>query len=548
MRSINLALLAVLTASVGIASAQTNNAQKIYPTPASRNEGSDAWFREGALAAANNGANKAKAKNIILFVGDGMSLPTVTAARIYAGQQRGESGEENRLSWENFPHTALSKTYNTNSQTPDSAGTMTAMITGVKTKIGFVGIGPEVDRGDCTSSQKNKLVSLLSLAERAGLSTGIVTTTRLTHATPAATYAHSPDRDWERDTQLPEKAVQAGCADIARQFVEFNEGNGIEVAMGGGRRMFSPVDVVDPENDALPSERLDGRNLIAEWSSKNPQGRYVWNNKQLAEAVSAKAPRILGLFENDHMQYEADRANDIGGEPSLAEMTEAAIKTLRQNKNGFFLMVEAGRIDHAHHSSNAKRALVDTVAMADAVAKAAELTSDKDTLILVTADHSHVMSFAGYPVRGNAILGKVVGGSGEGVTKEYASDATGLPYTTLSYANGPGYHGATDQQAEGPKTFPHLVSGAQSADGRSNLMDVDTEHLDYLQESTMPLSSETHGGDDVGIWAQGPGASAVRGSVEQNVIFHILLQSNPRLRSYMCKNVGCEKGVPIKRP
>ena len=80
------------------------------------------------------------------------------------------------------------------------------------------------------------------------------------------------------------------------------------------------------------------------------------------------------------------------------------------------------------------------------------------------------------------------------------------------------------------------------------MTDVDTEHLDYLQESTLPLSSETHGGDDVGIWARGPGAEAVRGSLEQNVIFHNLLQSSPQLRRYMCKNVGCVKGVPVVRP
>jgi alkaline phosphatase len=537
---------AALTFSTATVVGAATTEQKIYLTPAARDESSNGWFREGALTAATQGANKAKSKNIILFVGDGMSIPTVAAARIYAGQLRGESGEENRLSWENFPHTALSKTYNTNSQTPDSAGTMTAMVTGVKTKIGMLSVGPEANRGDCKASLENPLISLLSIAERSGLATGIVTTTRLTHATPAATYSRSPDRDWERDTELTSSAVENGCRDIARQFVEFNEGDGIEVAMGGGRRMFFPVDVSDPEDESLPSERLDGRNLPAEWQQKNPSGRYVWNKQLLDEAMKNKAPRILGLFKNDHMNYEADRRKDK--EPSLAEMTTAAIQTLQRNKNGYFLMVEGGRIDHAHHSSNAKRALIDTIAFSDAVAAAAKLTSDSDTLIVVTADHSHVMSFAGYPIRGNSILGKVIGGSGEGVSKEYAKDATGLSYTTLSYANGPGYHGATDQQPEGPKKFPHLVSGAQSANGRSDLNDVDTEHLDYLQESTMPLGSETHGGDDVGIWARGPGASAVRGSVEQNVIFHILLQSQPRLRSYMCKNVGCEKGVPVVRP
>jgi alkaline phosphatase len=251
------------------------------------------------------------------------------------------------------------------------------------------------------------------------------------------------------------------------------------------------------------------------------------------------------------MQYEHDRPKDRAGEPSLAEMTRGAIERLRGNPQGFVLLVEGGRIDHAHHSGNAHRALTDTIAFSEAVAVAASMTSADDTLILVTADHSHTMTFAGYPVRGNAILGKVKGSSGEGSNPSgYATDATGQTYTTLSYANGPGHAGATDQQPEGPKTFPHEVSGYQRAvDGRPNLADVDTEHPDYMQESMIPLSSETHGGDDVGIWARGPGADAVRGTIEQNVIFHILLQATPKLRERLCKAQLCNAdGVPVELP
>ena len=90
-----------------------------------------------------------RAKNVILFIGDGMSLTTVTAARILEGQRKGGPGEENRLAWEDFPDTALSRTYNTNSQTPDSAGTASAMATGVKTRLGVLGIGQQAPRGDC---------------------------------------------------------------------------------------------------------------------------------------------------------------------------------------------------------------------------------------------------------------------------------------------------------------------------------------------------------------------------------------------------------------
>src|SRR5690606_29268876 len=127
--------------------------------------------------------------NVIVFLGDGMSLPTVAAARILEGQRKGGSGEENRLSWENFPATALSKTYNTDAQTPDSAGTMTAITTGVKSHMGAIGVYAG-DRNDCAGSLGKQAQTWLELADAAGMATGIVTTARISHATPAATYAH----------------------------------------------------------------------------------------------------------------------------------------------------------------------------------------------------------------------------------------------------------------------------------------------------------------------------------------------------------------------
>ena len=507
------------------------------------------WFRAGAAQAAERSAMSGKAKNVILFVGDGMSLATVSAARILDGQRKGGPGEENALSWEGFPHTALSKTYNTDTQTPDSAGTMTAMATGVKTRSGVLGIGQDAARGDCAGSLRTPLLSLWQLAASTGLATGVVTTTRVTHATPAATFTHSPDRNWENDSEMLSATDAAACADIARQLIESPYGNGLDVLMGGGRGSFLPATERDPEYDDMTGLRLDGRDLVAEWKRRRPDGHYVWNAAQFAEAPKDKP--MLALFESTHMQYEHDRPKDKGGEPSLAEMTRGAIERLRGNPLGFVLLVEGGRIDHAHHSGNAHRALTDTIALSEAVAVAASMTSADDTLIMVTADHSHTMTFAGYPVRGNAILGKVKGSSGEGSNPSgYATDATGQTYTTLSYANGPGHAGATDQQPEGPKTFLHEVSGYQKAvDGRPNLADIDTEHPDYMQESMIPLSNETHGGDDVGIWARGPGAEAVRGTIEQNVIFHILLQATPKLRERLCKAQLCNAdGVPVELP
>ena len=506
------------------------------------------WFRAGAATAHNHGAGREHARDIILFIGDGMSLPTVAAARIYEGQLHGGPGEENQLSFERFPHTALSKTYETDSQTPDSAGTMTAMMTGVKTRAGVLSVGAAGARGDCAAARSAPLVTLLELAETAGLSTGVVTTTRVTHATPAATYAHTPERNWERDSELSETAVASGCPDIARQLVDFNLGDGIDVVMGGGRSNFLPAGAADPEYATAPGARLDGHDLVAEWKARHPDGRYVWNKAQLDALDPMRDRRILGLFEPEHMHYEHDRGSDAAGEPSLADMTRSAIRSLKGNSKGFFLMVEGGRIDHAHHAGNAFRALTDTVAFSDAVRAATEATSEADTLIIVTADHSHTLTFVGYPKRGNPILGKVSGSSGEDINPGLATDSLGLPYTTLAYANGPGYAGATDQQGEGPKRFEHPVSGAEPANGRPDLRNVDTEDPDYLQESTLPTGSETHGGDDVGVWARGPGADAVRGSIEQNVIFHVMVQSQPDIVRLLCRLGDCEGGIPLRQP
>ncbi|CAG2092683.1 alkaline phosphatase [Xanthomonas arboricola pv. juglandis] len=505
------------------------------------------WYRSGAARAAGNGAMAGRARNVILFLGDGMSLTTVAAARILDGQRKGGPGEENLLSWEQFPATAFSKTYNTDSQTPDSAGTMTAITTGVKTHMGAIGVSSG-NRSDCADSLGKGLLSWLQLADSAGMATGIVTTTRLTHATPAATYAHSPDRNWENDTDLPESARTAGCQDIAQQLLSSARfGRGPQVVLGGGRSQFQTVQERDPEYDDKVGLRLDGRDLVAEWKQAHPQGAYVWNEQQLQAATGA--PALLGLFEPDHMQFDHDRNRTPQGEPSLTEMTRTAIQSLSRDPNGFVLMVEGGRIDHANHAGNAYRALDETVSLSDAVRTAVQ-TAPPDTLIIVTADHSHTLNFVGYPVRGNPILGKVRGTGGEeGDRSQLATDLAGQPYTTLSYANGPGYTGASNAQPAGPKKYPHEPSNSEPAAGRPDLTHVDTEAPSYMQESLVPTKSESHGGEDVGIWATGPGSAAFRGTLEENVIYHVIVQATPRLRERLCKAGTCDSaGVPVELP
>jgi len=485
------------------------------------------WYLQGEKATEEALINVRKAisnsrrhaKNIILFVGDGMGVSTVTAARIYDGQLKGKTGEENRLFFETFPYQAMSKTYNTNQQTPDSAGTMTAMMTGMKSKAGVISIGQSMTRGDCSNIAGNTLTTALEHAEVIGMSTGIVSTARLTHATSAATYAHVPERGYEDDRDISKMRNVAGCKDIASQLIDLKDryGDGLEVALGGGRKNFiKRIEGADPEEGGK-GERKDGRDLTAEWLADYPNSSYVWNQAQFNKVDVASTDHLLGLFNMSHMEYEEDRiVNDTGGEPSLSEMTEKAIEILEKNEKGFFLQVEAGRIDHAHHAGNAQRALRDTVEYANAVKKAYEMTDSNDTLIIVTADHSHVFTIAGYPTRGNPILGKVIANDSAGnpdSTFKLADDA--LPYTTLGYTNGLGF---ADLEIGGDtrKNEP------SSAGARVDLTHIDTKSQGFHQEAMVPLKSETHAAEDVAIYASGPGASLFQGTVEQNVIFHVM--------------------------
>lgn len=488
------------------------------------------WFEAGRQAVVENRHDRGirhtqRAKNVILFVGDGMGVSTVTAARILEGQLRGRDGEYNRLSFEEFPYLAHSVTASANQQTSDSAPTAVAMVTGIKTNDGAISVDQTIarDEADAAVTAAKSVLTILERAEQRGMSTGVVTTTRVTHATPAVNYAHIANRDWESDVALPPGAT---VKDIARQLLEFPHGNGVEVVLGGGRSNFRPATAVDPEYPAKKGHRTDGRDLTAEWTARFPRSSYIWNRAQFDAVDPAKVDHLLGLFEHSHMKYEADRAGDAAGEPSLAEMTRKAIQVLSRNLRGFYLMVEAGRIDHAHHAGNAYRALTDTIALSEAVEVARAMTHERETLIIVTADHSHTLTIAGYPSRGNPILGKADSGLGLLGAPGIARDSLGLPYTTLGYMNGPGGWTGGGTRREFDPAHERYTGNIPFTGPRPDLTHVDTTKPDYLQESAIPtMHAETHGGEDVAIYGVGPGAWLLRGTLEQNVIYHVMAEA-----------------------
>ncbi|XP_005996827.1 alkaline phosphatase, tissue-nonspecific isozyme [Latimeria chalumnae] len=441
--------------------------------------------------ALNHQHNTNVAKNVVLFLGDGMGLATVTAARILKGQMKNKLGEETLLTMETFPHVALSKTYNIDLQVPDSAGAATAFLCGVKANSGTVGVSAAAFNGICTSQFGNEVTSILKWAKDTGKSVGVVTTTRVQHASPAAAYAHSVNRRWYTDSNVPAAAKKEGCRDIAYQLV-FN--TDIDVIMGGGRKYMTAKGTPDPEyplDFRSRGTREDGLDLVTEWQ-RNKTGKvahYVWN-KQDFDAVNANTTDyLLALFEPSDMKYEQDRNPEK--DPSIVEMTEKAIQILQRNPKGFFLFVEGGRIDQGHHAGKASQALHEAVMLDNAIQKAIELTSEEDTLTVVTADHSHAFIFGGQPLRGNPILGK---------SSLFATDF--MPYTTLLYGNGPGFKISNDK--------------------RPDIQKVNTASKDYLQQAAVPLDSETHGGEDVAIFARGPMAHLFHGVQEQNYIAHVM--------------------------
>ncbi len=451
----------------------------------------DPYYKAGEAALARQLAvvpNTGKAKNVILFLGDGMGISTVTAGRIYDGQLKGVDGESNSLAFEKLSYAALSKTYSHDTQVTDSAAGITAIMTGVKTRNKIIGLTGAAIGEKCETETGNRVETLAELAKAKGLAAGVVTTTRVTHATPAGAYAHTAYRDWEGDSDMPVEALQGGCKDIARQLVEAPDTLRLDVVMGGGRSRFLPED--------KDGKRADGRDLTAEWLKAEGAGSsYVTTVDQL-KALGPDTRHVLGLFAPEHLPYEVERAVLGQGVPTLAEMATSAVDVLSKNPNGYFLLVEGGKIDMGSHLGNAKRTLSETVEFSKAVAAVLAKVDLKDTLVVVTADHSHGLVISGYAPRNAPILG-AAGNEGEPAV---AGD--GKAYTTLMFATGPG--------------------GPLGNDTRADPTKEDMDDIDYHQQAAVNLPSAAHAGEDVGIFADGPQAYLLRGVVEESYIFQVM--------------------------
>jgi len=267
-------------------------------------------------------------------------------------------------------------------------------------------------------------------------------------------------------------------------------GSKMKVILGGGREKFIPRDIVDPEGHH--GDRDDGKNLIETWrTEKETLGNtsYIWHRDELLDLDTSNTEYLMGLFDKSHMSWEIDEDES---NPSLAQMTKAAIEVLSNDDNGYFLFVEGGNIDRAHHQNEARVAMQEALAFEEAIALADSMTSAEDTLIIVTADHSHSFVINGYADAGSDILGL-----GD------VSDIDGLPFTTLLYANGPGYS-KKDHDGQRPDPSPFF------------------SEAHYKYDSAVPEVSSNHAGEDVILYARGPQAHLFTGNHENAFIPHAL--------------------------
>jgi len=436
-------------------------------------------------------------KNLIIFVGSGLGMTTITAARIYS------VGEDGELTLDTLPETAFVKTYSANSQVSDSAAAMSAYMTGVKVNNQVISMSPNTSafvpatgadyvagaETTCPSSGNGTAaVTLLEAAKAFGMATGIVSTARITDAATAASYAHLCQRDGENTIAAQMTPKGAG----------FNTalGNGVDVIMGGGLGHFLP-------KSAAGGLRTDGRNLVAEMKTA---GYSFGGNKSEFSALPTTG-KLLGLFNTSHMAFDLDR--DVAQEPSLSEMTGRAIDQLKVNTKGMFLLVAGGRINHALQATLARKALQDTVAF-DAAVKVAITKMQvidpglKNTLIVVTADHDNTLFLNGNAARTGKTSDTNFGVLGllrNYVDNAIGKDADGNSYSIIGFGNG------ENRPAK-----------------RTNLTDLQVFDKSYHQEATIPSAEggASRGGADVFLGAIGMGSDSFAGVMDNTAVFGLI--------------------------
>lgn len=497
-------------------------------------ETTEYWYEDAQAELRNaekvfNNISTKKAKYSIIFLGDGMGIPSITGGRIFEGQRREKmiNAEAHKTSLDLIAddgHVGLSKTYCLDRQTTDSAASATAYMTGVKSMYQTIGLNGGARLNDCsTQIPENYVESVLKKAKKKGLGTGIITTTRVHHASPSGGFAHIANRNWYSDADMMDYGAMPSetCKDLSVQVLEnLIDSKNIDVMMGGGYKYFITQNETTPFG--TPGKRLDSRNLIREYQDADSQNTFIHTQEELANFTPNKdKTKLFALFSDSDMAYKLDTAEDPDNtQPSLAMMTQKAIDTLLEvSDEGFYLFVEGGRIDHSHHDGSAQKALGEFIDFDEAIEVARTHPKLKldETLIVITADHSHAYTLGGYGWRGYNVLGATgsdIWGSDYGALDH-------MPFTVSGYIQGAGYR-YDPQYWKETEAIPEGKTRADISQKAPEEMILDKN---YHQQTSAPMGSATHGGEDVAIVSRGPWSHLFKGIHQQSYIAHVMMKA-----------------------
>jgi len=456
------------------------------------------------------------AKNVILLIGDGMSMAHRTAARMLSkGISQGTYGGE--LAMDDMPHMALVSTSGTDSIVTDSANAMTAYTTGHKSCVNALGVYCALNRS--TLGHPN-IETIAELAKRRlGMAVGVVTDTEIEDATPAGMVAHTRRRtDYD---------------DIVRMFYWLQP----EVIMGGGTPNFLPT------TDAR-GKRKDGENYISKFQKAGYA--FVDTATQLAAAAAKPETRkLLGLFNDKNIDGALDRkflkkgtVDKFPDQPDLTDETRAALQVLSRGDKGFVLMVEAGRIDKFSHSLDWERAVYDTI-MFDNVVKIAKDFADKrnDTLIIVVPDHAHPVSIIGTydDSKGEQLRDRLQTYSAAQFPNYPAPDAEGYPAKVdvsrrlaMVFAAYPDYCDPGKPYMEGENQPTAAPPSAQEGEKQPAVANEEYCKPGAARKiGNLPFTARNgvHAADDVVLTASGPGSEVFRGRVDNTFVFRAMARA-----------------------
>jgi alkaline phosphatase len=450
-----------------------------------------------------------RAKNVILFIGDGMTMANRTAARILSKGIR-EGKYYGQLSFDDMPHMALIGTSGVDSIVTDSANSMSAYTTGHKSSVNALGVYAARNANNFEHPKVETIAELIK--RKTKMAVGVVSDAEVQDATPAGVVAHTRRR--------------SDKAEITEMFFMSR----VDVLMGGGLAYFLPQGVPGSKrkdsNDFIEMFRRDGY-------------AYAASDGEMKEAAAKSGThKLLGLFHPENMDGALDRrvlkqgtVAKFPAQPDVADMTRAAIQVLSRNKDGFFLMVEAALIDKFNHPLDWERAVYDTIMLSNAVQVAKDFAGKRnDTLIIVTPDHTHGLAIVGTVDDGKpgADMREKIGTYAEAGYPNYpAPDKDGYPPSVdvskrlaVFFADFPDYYETYRPKLDGP--FEPAVKDATGKQYTANEK-YKTDGA-QLRGGNLPRTSDVgvHSADDAVLTATGPGSERFRGFMDNTDVFRAM--------------------------